>query len=106
MLQTVHDDAVVDLVREDDEVVLARDVDELLQHLARVERAGGVVRIDDDEGTSTSSPLSSSASMLRLMSSLTPLPVYTSSMSTPWMCLSCAYCMMALRAENRPFADE
>ena len=50
MLQTVHDDAVVDLVREDDEVVLARDVDELLQHLARVERAGGVVRVDDDEG--------------------------------------------------------
>ena len=50
VLKPVHDQTVVDLIGEDDELMLARDIDDLLQHLARVERAGRIVRIDDDDG--------------------------------------------------------
>ena len=50
MLQAVHDQAVVDLIRKDHELVLACDVDDLLQDLARVERSRGVVGVDDDDG--------------------------------------------------------
>ena len=48
MLQAVHDEAIVDFVGEDDELVLARDVDDLLEHFLWVKCAGGVVRVDDD----------------------------------------------------------
>ena len=50
MLEAVHHQAVVDLVREDHELMLAGDVDDLLQDLTRIERAGGVVGVDDDDG--------------------------------------------------------
>ena len=50
MLIAVHAQPVVDLVREDHELVLARDLDDLLQDLARVDRARGVVGVDDDDG--------------------------------------------------------
>ena len=50
MLAAVHDQAVVDLVREDDQLVLAGDVDDLLQDLAGVQSARGVVGVDDHDG--------------------------------------------------------
>ena len=50
MLKVVHDQTVVDFVREDHELMLARHVHDLLQHLAWIERAGGVVWVDDDDG--------------------------------------------------------
>jgi hypothetical protein len=40
---------VVDLVGEHDQLVLARDLDDLLQHAVGVQRAGRVVRVDDDD---------------------------------------------------------
>ena len=48
VLQAVHDEAIVDFVGEDDELVFARDVDDLLEHFLWVKCAGGVVRVDDD----------------------------------------------------------
>ena len=50
MLQAVHDQTVVNLVREDQQVVLAGNGKDLFQDLFRVERAGRVVRVDDDDG--------------------------------------------------------
>ena len=50
VLKAVHDQAVVDLIREDHELMLAGDLDDLLQDLARVEGAGWVVGVDDDDG--------------------------------------------------------
>ena len=50
MLLAIHDQAVVDLVRKDYELMLAGDPDDLLQDLARVQDARGVVGIDDDDG--------------------------------------------------------
>ena len=49
MLLAVHAEAVVDLVREDHELVAARDLHDALEHLARVDRTGGVVGVDDDD---------------------------------------------------------
>ena len=49
MLQAVHDEAVVDFVAEDHQVVTTSQFDDLFEHLARIQRACGVVRVDDDE---------------------------------------------------------
>ena len=45
----VEEDAVVDLVGEQQQRVLAGDLDDPLEHLARVHRARRVVRVDDDD---------------------------------------------------------
>ena len=50
MFRTVVEDAVVDLVGKDEQVVLARDVDDALEDFAGVHRARRVIRIDDDDG--------------------------------------------------------
>ena len=50
MLLTVHDQTVVDLVGEDDQLVLPGDLDDLLQNLLGVQRTGGVIGVDDDDG--------------------------------------------------------
>ena len=47
--RVVEEDAVVDLVRQQQQRVLARDLDDALEHLARVHRARRVVRVDDDD---------------------------------------------------------
>ncbi len=47
MLGVVVEDPVVDLVREDHEVVPAGDLDDAGQRLAAVDRSGRVVRIND-----------------------------------------------------------
>ena len=49
-LGVVHDQAVVDLVGEYDELFLAGQLDDFLQQLLGIERARGVVRVDDDDG--------------------------------------------------------
>ena len=49
MLGAVEEDAVVDLVREHEERVLAGDVGDALENLARVDGAGRVVRVDHDD---------------------------------------------------------
>ena len=46
--QSVHHQPVVDLVGEDDQAVLAGHLEHVVEHLCVVERAGGVVRVDDD----------------------------------------------------------
>ena len=48
--RAVVEHLVVDLVGVDDQLVLAGDLDDLLQQLVRVQRAGRVVRVDDDDG--------------------------------------------------------
>ena len=50
MRGTVVEDLVVDLVGKDDQVVLAGDFQDLLQQVVRIQRAGGVVGVDDDDG--------------------------------------------------------
>ncbi|MBG9885568.1 hypothetical protein ABE10_02985, partial [Bacillus toyonensis] len=50
VLRAVEEDPVIDLVGEEKQVVLTRDLDHPLQHLTRVDRARGIVRIDDDDG--------------------------------------------------------
>ena len=50
MFGVVVEDLVVDLVGEHDEVPLAGQFDDAVEHLARVDRAGRVVRVDDDHG--------------------------------------------------------
>jgi len=47
--RVVEDDLLVDLVAEHHEPVAAGDVDQLADHLLGVDRAGGVVRIDDHQ---------------------------------------------------------
>jgi hypothetical protein len=47
--RAVVEDLVVDLVGVDDQAVTPRDVREAAQHLLVVDRARGVVRVDDDE---------------------------------------------------------
>ena len=49
VLRVVVEDPVVDLVGQQQQVVLAGDLHDALQGLPRVHRAGGVVRIDDDD---------------------------------------------------------
>ena len=49
VLEAVHAQAVVDLVREDHQLVPAGDLHDLLEHLARVDGARGVVGVDDHE---------------------------------------------------------
>ena len=49
MLITVHAQAVVDLVGKDHQLMPARDLDDTLEYLARIDRARGVVGVDDDE---------------------------------------------------------
>ena len=46
---TLHDKSVVDLVGKEDEVVLAGDLHDLFEDLLRVERAGRVVRVDNND---------------------------------------------------------
>ena len=46
----VVEDLVVDLVGEDDQLVLPGDLDDALQHVIRIQRPGGVVGVDDDDG--------------------------------------------------------
>ena len=53
VLQAVHNQAVVDFIREDDQLVFTSDVNDLLKDLGGVQGAGGVVRIDDDDGLGT-----------------------------------------------------
>ena len=50
MRRVVVEDLVVDLVGHDDQLVLARDLRDGLEHLARVDGAGRVVGVDDDDG--------------------------------------------------------
>ena len=49
VLSVVVEDLVVDLVGEDEQRVASGNVDELLEHLARVDGSRGVVGIDDDD---------------------------------------------------------
>ena len=46
---SLHDETVVDLVGKEDKVVLAGNLHDLLKDLLRIERAGRVVRVDDDD---------------------------------------------------------
>ena len=46
----VHDQAVIDLVGEDDQLVLPRHIHDLLKDFLRVECAGRVVGVDDHDG--------------------------------------------------------
>ena len=50
MLVAVHAQAVVNLIGKNHELVPARDLNDALEHLARIDRARGVVGVDDDEG--------------------------------------------------------
>ena len=50
VLVAVHAQAVVDLVGKNHELVPARDLNNALEHLARIDGTRGVVGIDDDEG--------------------------------------------------------
>ena len=49
MFDVVVHDLVVDLIGEDDETVASGEVDHRLEDLARVDRAGRVVGVDDDD---------------------------------------------------------
>ena len=51
MLLVVHDQAVVDLIREEDKFLFPGDRHNLLQQFAGVQRASGVIGIDDEDGT-------------------------------------------------------
>ena len=53
MGDVVVEDLVVDLVGEDDEVVLAGDLDHLQQELAAVDGAGRVVGVDQHQAAGT-----------------------------------------------------
>ena len=66
----------------------------------------GPQRVSQGAGTSTSSPLFSKPCRLSTISSLTPLPTMMSSMPTLAIFFCWAYCIMALRAENRPLESE
>ena len=46
----IHAQTVVDLVGKDHQLMPARDLDDALEYLARVDRPRGVVGVDDDEG--------------------------------------------------------
>ena len=50
VLVAVHAEAVVDLIGKDHQLMPACNLDDALEHLARVDRARGVVGVDDDEG--------------------------------------------------------
>ena len=50
MLFTVEHQAVINLIGEDHELVLASHIDYLLQHFARIQCACGIVGVDDDDG--------------------------------------------------------
>ena len=50
MFGVVVEDLVVDLVGEHDQVPLAGQFDDAVEHLARVDGAGRVVRVDDHDG--------------------------------------------------------
>ena len=49
VLVPIHDQAIIDLIGEDHELVPARDLDDALQDLLGVQRARGVVGVDDDD---------------------------------------------------------
>ena len=49
VLISVHDQAVVDLVRQNKQVLLPRQIDDLLKKLFRIQGAGGVVGVYDDD---------------------------------------------------------
>ena len=50
VLKVVHNQAIVNFVGKDHQLMLAGNIDDLLQHFARIQRAGGVVGVDDDDG--------------------------------------------------------
>ena len=50
VLVAVHAQAVVDLIGKNHELVPARDLNDALEYLARIDRTRGVVGVDDDEG--------------------------------------------------------
>ena len=50
MLRAVIKNAVIDLIGQDEQVVLAGDIDDLLQHFARVDRTRWVIRVNDHDG--------------------------------------------------------
>ena len=50
MGEAVHNQAIVDLIGEDDELMLPGDLDDLFQHLLRIQCAGRIVRVDDHDG--------------------------------------------------------
>ena len=49
MLFAVHDEAVVNLIREDDELVLSRNLYNLFEEFLRIKGACRIVRIDYDD---------------------------------------------------------
>ena len=49
MFVAIHNKAVIDLIGEDDQLMLSRNVCDLLQDLLRVNRTGRVIRIDDND---------------------------------------------------------
>ena len=50
VLVAVHAQAVVDLIGKDHQLMPACNLDDALEHLARIDRTRGVVGVDDDEG--------------------------------------------------------
>ena len=50
MLVAVHAQTVVDLVGKDHQLVPARNLNDALEHLARIDGTRGVIGVDDDEG--------------------------------------------------------
>ena len=50
MLQAVHNQTVIDLIGEDHQLMLPGHLHDLLENFLGIQRAGGVVGIDDDNG--------------------------------------------------------
>ncbi|MNC49426.1 hypothetical protein D3C75_986050 [compost metagenome] len=65
MLCLVVEDLVVDFVGKDDQVVLTGDLDDLFQQFFAVDRAGGVVRVDDHDATGTWSDFAANIVQIR-----------------------------------------
>ena len=53
MLEPIHNQTIVDFVGENHELVLTRQVDNLLQHFLWIQRTGRIVRIDEHYGHGT-----------------------------------------------------
>ena len=48
MLETVHDEPVINFIGKDDQLMFSGKLDNLLQYLFRIECTGRVIRIDDN----------------------------------------------------------
>ena len=46
---SVHHQTVIDLIGEYDQLMLSGNLNDLFQHFLRIQRAGRIVRIDDDD---------------------------------------------------------